>query len=175
MWCEFRLQLHCYVCLVFAFRDFDPVKPAGVSRFSLKSELLWPPTYCILHCCKTCNPWMIPFSRLSSNLACLYRWLQLPLGTDPGKHFPRWPCASRHLEISSSSRGFQMSSLFTWWSSDGQWANPAMPSCHLSVLTALTSPSEVLLFWPNCKLSNLFYFLFLVFTINLVSKESYST
>lgn len=155
---------------MFTFRDFDSIKHAGVSRFPLKSELLWlpPPIYCILHCCKTCNPWTIPLSsRWSSNLACLYRWLQLPLIAwvlSLGSTSLSDLVHAGILEISSSSKGFQMSSLFTWRSSDGrQYAKPEMPSCHLTVLLslwllyawdapALTSPLEVLLFWPNCKL-----------------------
>lgn len=161
VWCEFRLQLHCHVCLVFAFRD---VKHAGVSRFSLKSELLWLPTYCILQCCKTCNPWTIPLSsRLSSNLACLYRWLQLPLIAwvlTLGSTSLGGLVQAGIFEISSSNRGFQMSSLFTWWSCDGGSMQNLRSSCHLPVLLSLwllcawdaitlTSPLEVLLFWPN--------------------------
>lgn len=110
---------------MFTFRDFDPIKHAGVSRFSLKSELLWlpPPIYCILHYCKTCNPRTIPLSSgWSSNLACLYRWLQLPLIAwvlSLGSTSLSGLVHAGILEISSSSKGFQMRKPFymeiVWW------------------------------------------------------------
>lgn len=131
---------------MFAFRDVDPIKHAGVCRFSLKSELLWLPTYCILQpICKTCNPWTIPLpSRLSSNLACLYRWLQLPLIAwvlTLGSTSLGGLVQAGIFEISSSNRGFQMSSLFTWWSCDGwQYAKPEVflsSSCSLKSVASL--------------------------------------